>query len=110
MKHFGMTLNLKDDPEDIETYKEYHRNVWPEVIASLKTVGVTKMNIYLLGRQLFMAMETVDDFNVERDFSRYLAQHPRCREWDALMRTFQEPLPESKPGEWWAMMEPVFEL
>ena len=110
MKHFGLTLNLKDDPKIIEQYKEYHRNVWPEVLASLGEVGITKMNIYLLGRRLFMAMETNDDFDVEWDFPRYLEQHPRCREWDELMRTFQERAPEAKPDEWWAIMEPAFEL
>ena len=110
MKHFGLTLNLKDDPHIIEQYKTYHRNVWPEVVESLKAMGITKMNIYLLGRRLFMAMETIDDFDVARDFPRYLEQHPRCQEWDELMRRFQEPVAEAKPGEWWAMMEPVFEL
>ncbi|MCZ6680487.1 MAG: L-rhamnose mutarotase [Candidatus Poribacteria bacterium] len=110
MKHFGLTLNLKADPDIIEQYKAYHRDVWPEVLASLKTIGITKMNIYLLGRRLFMAMETVDEFDVERDFPRYLEQHPRCREWDELMRTYQEPVPEAKPDEWWALMELAFEL
>ncbi len=29
MKCFALTLCLQDDPEKIETYKEYHRHVWP---------------------------------------------------------------------------------
>lgn len=110
MKHFGLTLNLKNEPGLIEQYKAYHREAWPEVVAALKEVGITRMDIYLLGCQLFMAMETVDTFAIERDFPRYLEQHPRCKEWDALMRTFQEPVAEAQPGEWWARMEPVFEL
>lgn len=110
MKHFGLTLNLKADPRLIEEYKAYHRQVWPEVIKSLREVGISRMHIYLLGRQLFMALETIDNFDPERDFPRYLELHPRCRQWDRLMRTFQEPVPEAKSGEWWAMMEPVFEL
>ena len=32
------------------------------------------------------------------------------REWDELMRGFQEPVPGAKPGEWWAGMEEVFDL
>jgi L-rhamnose mutarotase len=36
---FGMSLNLKDDPQVIEKYKEYHRHVWPEVEQTLKSVG-----------------------------------------------------------------------
>jgi L-rhamnose mutarotase len=57
-----------------------------------------------------MAMETVDTFDIERDFPRYLEEHPKCSEWDELMRTFQEPVEEAQADEWWAQMEPVFEL
>ncbi len=110
MKHFGLTLNLKNDPAVIKQYKAYHLNAWSEVVEGLKNVGITKMNIYLLGCRLFMAMETVDDFDLERDFSRYLEQHPQCQAWDELMRTFQEPVAEAGADEWWARMEPVFEL
>ena len=110
MKHFGLTLNLKNDPQIIEQYKAYHQNAWQETLAGLKAVGITKMNIYLLGRRLFMAMETFDTFDIERDFPRYLKQHPKCKEWDELMRTFQEPVEEAQADEWWAQMEPVFEL
>lgn len=110
MKHFGLTLNLKNDPAIIEKYKAYHRDAWPETLAGLKAVGITKMNIYLLGRRLFMAMETVDTFDIKRDFPRYLEEHPKCREWDELMRTFQEPVKDAQAGEWWAQMEIVFEL
>ena len=110
MPRFGLTLNLKDDPEFIEKYMTYHRNVWPEVLDSVREVGITRMDIYLLGNRLFMAIETVDDFDPAHDFPRYLELHPRCREWDELMRNFQERVPEAKPDEWWATMERVFEL
>lgn len=110
MPRFGLTLNLKDDPLVIEQYKTYHRNVWPEVLESLREVGITQMDIYLLGNRLFMAIDTVDDFDPVHDFPRHLEIHPRCREWDVLMRNFQERVPEAKPGEWWATMEQVFEL
>lgn len=110
MPRFGLTLNLKDAPDVIEQYKTYHRNVWPEVLDSLREVGITQMEIYLLGNRLFMAIDTVDDFDPVHDFPRHLGIHPRCREWDVLMRNFQERVPEAKPGEWWATMEQVFEL
>ena len=110
MPRFGLCLNLKDDPDVIEQYKAYHRDVWPEVLDSLREVGITHMDIYLLGSRLFMAIETVDDFDPVHDFPRHLEMHPRCREWDVLMRNFQERVPEAKPDEWWATMEQVFEL
>ncbi len=109
MKCFAMTLNLKDDPRVIEQYKEYHRAVWPEVLAGLRGVGITRMKIFLHGRRLFMYLEASDGFELARDFPRYM-EAPRAREWDALMRQFQEPVPGAKAGEWWAAMEEVFDL
>ena len=48
MRSFAMTLNLKDDPQTVETYKEYHRKVWPEVLEGLKGIGISKMKIFSL--------------------------------------------------------------
>ena len=110
MQSLGMALNLKNDPQAIEKYKAYHQNVWPEVETALKRIGITSMKIYLIGRRLFMYMEAVDSFAPERDFATYLEEHDRCRQWDELMRTFQEKIPEAEEGEWWALMEPVYEL
>ena len=42
MKEYALTINLKDDPDLIEQYKVYHRNVWPEVLAGLKVRGSRK--------------------------------------------------------------------
>jgi L-rhamnose mutarotase len=110
MKSFGMALNLKDDARAIEAYKLHHRNVWPEVETALKSVGITSMKIFLIGRKLFMVLETVDDFKPARDFPRYLEKHARCAEWDDLMRTYQEKIPEAGDREWWALMEQVYDL
>jgi len=110
VKRYGQTLNLKDDPEIIRRYVEHHRRVWPEVERGLKAIGIQRMLIWLLGRRLFMLMETTDEFEPERDFARYMESDPRIREWQALMETFQEPVPEAKPGEWWAAMELVYAL
>ena len=104
MKHYGLTLNLKDDSALIEKYKAYHQDAWPEVLNALKAVGITKMNIYLLGHRLFMAMETVDSFDIEHDFPRYLEENPKCKAWDELMRTFQEPVAEAQPDEWLSLI------
>ena len=52
-----LTISLKDDPEIVETYRRYHREVWPEVQASLERVGVERMDIHLLGRRLVMLVE-----------------------------------------------------
>ena len=58
MKSFAMTLNLKDDPELIAQYTEYHRNTWPEVPDGLKSLGIENMKIFLHGRRLFMSVNS----------------------------------------------------
>jgi L-rhamnose mutarotase len=110
MKEWALTINLKDDPQLIEKYKEYHRNVWPEVLRSLKEVGIVDMKIWLLGRRMFMLMTVVDNFDPNVDFPRYLKLDPKCQEWEDLMGTFQEKVPEAKPDEKWALMEMVFKF
>ena len=110
MKVYGLTLNLKDDPEIIAQYKHYHRHPWPEPLQGLKEVGILDMKIFLLGRRMFMYMSAVDAFDPDVDFPRYMAANPKAKEWDDLMRTFQEKVPEARPGEWWALMEEVFDL
>jgi L-rhamnose mutarotase len=67
------------------------------------------MKIFLHGRRLFMYLEASDDFDIARDFGRYMSSE-RAQEWDALMREFQEPVPGAAPDEWWAPMEEVFDL
>nr|WKN37018.1 L-rhamnose mutarotase [Tunicatimonas sp. TK19036] len=110
MKDYAQTVNLKDDPEVIRQYEHYHATIWPEVLASLKEVGILDMKIYRLGRRLFMFMQTEDDFEPAVDFPRYLTLHPRCQVWEDMMGSFQEPVPEVQPGEKWAMMKKVFEF
>ena len=36
MTRHVLTLDLRDDPATIAAYREHHRRVWPEVIASLR--------------------------------------------------------------------------
>ena len=63
MKQYGRTINLKNDPDTIERYLEHHRAIWPEVARGLKAIGIQRMLIWKLGRQLFMFMETTDEFD-----------------------------------------------
>ena len=109
MKAFAQALDLKDDPALIAAYKEHHGHIYPEVLAALRGIGITRMRIFLLGTHLFMYYEAPDTFLPERDYQEY-ARNPRCAAWDALMRGFQKRVPEAHPGQWWADMELVFDL
>ena len=110
MQRHVFTLNLKDDPGIVETYTRYHRDVWPEVQASLRRVGVQGMDIYLLGRRLVMVVDMHDGIDYRTAFRAHASSSPRVAEWERLMKTLQEPPAEARAGEWWAAMEPVFHL
>ena len=89
MKSFAMTLDLKDDSSVIEEYKRYHHEVWPDVICGLRSIGIRKMKIFLLGTRMFMYIETPDDFDPLTDFQRYTDSSPAAAEWDVMMRKYQ---------------------
>ncbi len=105
-----MTLDLKDDPAGVTAYRRYHREIWPEVRDSLLRVGVLRMDIYALERRLVMVMDTRAGFDLKRSFAAHAASDPRCAEWEALMKTFQQAPPGARAGELWTRMENVFHL
>ena len=110
MKSYAQVLDLKDDPEKIAKYREYHRAVWPEVLESLRSIGLEKMEIFLIGTHLFMYYTAPDDFVPEQDFQAYTDANPRAGEWNDLMSTFQAKVPEAGADDWWAPMELVYDL
>jgi L-rhamnose mutarotase len=110
MKCYARSLDLKDDPDVIAAYDAHHRAVWPEVERGLRAIGIERMLIWRLGTRLFMLMETVDDFDEDRDWARYMESDARIAEWQSLMESMQQPAPGAKPGEWWADMTLVFAL
>ncbi len=107
MKRFAQTVLLKDDPEIIRRYEAYHANPWPQVLEGARRIGILTTYIYRFGRQLFMFMQTTDDFDMERDMPKYAAD-PKAKEWDLLMRDFQEPVPGAPQGSTWAEMKEIY--
>ena len=67
------------------------------------------MEIYLLGTRMFMIMEVNEHFSFEAK-SKVDRLNSKVQEWEKLMLKFQQPLPESAPGEKWLLMEKIFKL
>ena len=109
MKRYCQTLTLKDDPQLVEKYIEVHSHVWPEIIEGQHEVGILSMEIYAKGRTLFMIVDTVDDFDWERDMAR-LATLPRQAEWEEVVGKFQKCGKGATSNEKWHMMERIFYL
>ena len=108
MKRYCQTLTLVDDPELIEKYVEAHAHVWPEVIAGQREVGILSMEIWRHGSRLFMVMDTVDDFDFDRDMAR-LATLPRQAEWESYVSQFQGCAVGASSSEKWQRMERIFQ-
>ena len=110
MSRCVFTVRLKDEPGVVETYMRHHRDVWPDVQASLTQSGVEQMDIYLLGRTLVMVVEMRSGIDYRTAFTSHASSSPRVIEWERLMKSLQTPSVEARAGEWWAVMEPVFHL
>ena len=110
MTRYVLAVDLKDDPEGIAEYRRHHRRIWPEVRRSLLRVGVRRMDIYQLQGRLVMVMDAKEGFDLRRSFAAHAVSHPRCAEWEALMKGFQQAPPGARPGQLWTPMESIFHL
>lgn len=109
MKRFCLALDLVNDPVLIAEYETHHRNVWPEIKASITTSGITDMEIYRFGNRLFMIMDTNDSFSFERKGATD-AGNAKVEKWEQLMWKYQQAVPGAKPGEKWVLMDRIFKL
>jgi len=109
MKRFCLALDLKEDTKLIAEYESYHKNIWPEIITSIKVSGIEVLDIYRTGNRMFMIIEANDDFSFEKKATMD-AKNFKVQEWENLMWKFQQALPWAKTGEKWILMDKIFEL
>ncbi|MCG9793185.1 L-rhamnose mutarotase [Flavobacterium algicola] len=109
MKKHCFALDLIDDCKLIEEYKIYHKNVWPEIIDSIKESGITNLEIFLVGNRTFMIMEVDDTFSFDKK-KHMDDENPTVVKWETLMWKYQQALPVAKEGEKWILMEKIFQL
>ncbi len=109
MKRYCLIVDLQNDPEKIKEYEEYHKNVWPEVIASIREAGIVSLEIYRRDTRLFMIMEVNDDFSFEKKREAD-ERNEKVQQWEQLMWNYQQALPGAALGEKWMLMDKIFEL
>jgi len=104
-------LQLKDDPELIEKYKEVHKpeNIWPIIGKGIREVGILDMEIYIHGNTVFMIMDTVPGFDHDTAMKE-LAKKPMQKEWEEYVSAFQNAGTKSDTPEKWELVERIFEL
>lgn len=109
MQRVVKTLSLIDNQDLIDEYCNIHKNIWPEIRSGIKTVGVSAMDIYLLGNLLVMIIEAPDDIDLESAFGR-LATMPRQQEWEEYVARFQDCGKSETSAQKWKMMSKIFGL
>lgn len=96
------------DPDRIDEYERYHREVWPGVLRRLTESHMSNYSIFRHGTILFSYLEyTGDDY--EADMAA-IAADPETQRWWEVMNPMQQPFAERAEGEWWMTLPEVFHL
>lgn len=106
---YCLALDLKNDQAAIAQYIQYHQNVWPEILQSIRDSGIETMEIYRVGTRLFMIIEALESFSFEKK-NQMDASNKKVLEWEHLMDQYQQRLPFAAPDEKWVLMEKIFEM
>jgi len=106
-----LALDLRDDPALIAEYERWHQreNIWPEIVASIREAGILDMQIFRTGTRLVMLMRVSATFDADAKAAADAASE-RVQAWEALMSTFQQPLPWAAAGQKWVPMQRIFDL
>ncbi len=105
-RRYASVIKLR--PEHAEEYLRLHREVWPDVLATLTACGIRNYSIYLHSGLLFAYYEYVGEDHAA-DMAR-IAADPATQRWWKLTDPCQEPVPEAAAGEWWHVVPEVFHL
>ena len=120
---YCLALDLQPDAALIAEYEAWHKDIWPEIRASILDSGIKEMEIYRLDDRLFMIMETGPDFSFEKKAAMDAA-NPAVQRWEDLMWKFQKAIQPlgavrgmgagdgsgGKPREKWRLMDRIFSL
>ena len=106
MKRYGSVIKIR--AENIQSYKAYHGQVWPEILATIRRSNIRNYSIFVKDDLLFGYYE-YHGTDYKADMAK-IADDPKTQEWWAIMEPMQKPLDTRAEGEWWASMEEVFHL
>lgn len=108
-KRLCRALDLKNDPQLITEYEQYHETIWLEVLEHIKSIGVEDMQIWRIGNRLFMIME-VNDFYDEEKAMLESKNNLINQKWEELMWKYQIRTPWTIQSEKWTDMKKIFDL
>jgi L-rhamnose mutarotase len=106
MQGMGMVIGV--EPDKVETYKELHRAVWPEILDLISRCNIRNYSIFLKEPEnLLFGYWEYYDFAADME---KMAADKRNQEWWSFCIPCQKPFETRRQGEWWAMMDEVFHL
>ena len=104
LKRYAFILRL--NPGVSEAYEKAHREVWPEMLALLKSAGISEYSIYRRDELLVLTLRAADFEGTWKQ----LEDHPVNLRWQQAMAPLFAPHEGLRPGERFPMMEEVFYL
>ena len=110
VRRFGQIAQVR--PEKVETYKQLHAAVWPEVAQSLEKYHIRNYSIFLKeleeGKPYLFAYFEYTGSDFDADMAK-MVENPKVQEWEDLAggKCLFDQSPHGK-GLWWADMEEVF--
>jgi L-rhamnose mutarotase len=104
LKRYAFILRLR--PGAAEAYEEAHRAVWPEMLALLKSAGISEYSIYRRDELLILALRAADFETTWRQ----IENDPVNLRWQQAMAPFFAPNEDLRPGERFPMLQEVFYL
>lgn len=106
MERYGTVIRIR--PERRDEYLALHKEVWPEVEATLKRAHIQNYTIFLHDDLLFGYYEyTGSDHAADQAL---IASDPDTQRWWKLTDPCQERLPGTPDGMQWMPMSPVWHL
>src|ERR1700750_3057525 len=104
MERVAFMLKIKPGAE--HSYDEAHRSVWPEMLALLKSAGISEYSIFRRDTLLLLSLRVEDDFEATW---RRIENDPVNLKWQQAMSAYFAPFnDELRPGERFPMLREVF--
>ena len=102
---FGSLIGVKKEYE--ERYIILHKHTFPGVLDRIRKCNIRNYSIFLKDGLLFSHFEYIGS-----DFDSDMANmaDETTQEWWKLTDPMQEPLENRKEGEWWALMDLLFQM
>jgi L-rhamnose mutarotase len=111
MTRLVYALDLKNDPNLIAEYEQWHRadRAWPEIVRSLRVAGIDEAEIYRTGNRLVLILDVSEEFDPAAKAAADAAD-TRVQAWETLMWQYQQALPWAEPGQKWVPMSRIYSL